>query len=226
MVRRTVELRITATTVEGFFRGRRVCSHLRDDRPGEQTIIAAHMPKAHRAYAEWTAERLVDGASQFGESTTGLVEVVLRSRAHRQQGLRSSLGILRLSKAYRADRLEGAAHRALALGTTSYASLESILKHGLDRQVLPAETTHGPPPAMAPPKRLGLAKQQLSPKTQPVEAHHLAGRCAPCHCSPPCVTFLDHLNNCAKTPYGKESKEMLTNEIEHDYISCRSLRNC
>ena len=36
--------------------------------------------------------------------------------AHPQQGYRLCLGILRLGKAYRADRLEAACQRALAIG--------------------------------------------------------------------------------------------------------------
>jgi hypothetical protein len=104
------------------------------------------MPKAHRAYAEWTPQRLVDWASQIGEATTGLIETVLSGRSHRQQGLRSSLGILRLSKAYGTDRLEAAAKRALALSTNSYASIESILKHGLDREPLSENKPPKQPP--------------------------------------------------------------------------------
>ncbi len=146
LVRRTVEVRITTTTVECFFRGRRVCSHIRDDRPGEQTTAIAHMPKAHRVYAVWTSQRLLEWAGQLGASTTRLIETVLSGRSHRQQGLRSSLGILRLSKAYGADRLEAACKRALALGTNSYTSIESILKHGLDRQPLSQNKAPKQPP--------------------------------------------------------------------------------
>ena len=40
---------------------------------------------------------------------------------------------MRLGKQYGQDRLEAACGRALAINATSYKSLESILKRGLDR---------------------------------------------------------------------------------------------
>ena len=76
-------------------------------------------------------------ANQTGPHTAALVERILATRRHPQQGYRSCLGILRLGKAYGADRLEAACQRALAIGGLSYKSIESILKHGLDQQGLP-----------------------------------------------------------------------------------------
>ena len=46
---------------------------------------------------------------------------------------------MRLGKRYGDARLEAACQRALALGACSYKSLESILKHGLDRRPLPPQ---------------------------------------------------------------------------------------
>jgi transposase len=59
---------------------------------------------------------------------------VLSSRPHPQQGFRTALGILRLAKSYGDDRLEAACKRAMAIGSTSYRSVASILKHGLDQK--------------------------------------------------------------------------------------------
>ena len=44
------------------------------------------------------------------------------------------LGLMRLGKQYTGERLEAACFRALRSGATSYRSVQSILKHGLDRQ--------------------------------------------------------------------------------------------
>jgi len=49
---------------------------------------------------------------------------------------------MRLGQRYGEARLEAACRRAIAIGACSYKSLESILKHDLDRQPLPV-----PPPA-------------------------------------------------------------------------------
>ncbi len=58
-----------------------------------------------------------------------LVDVILRSRPHPEQGFRSCVGILRLVKRYGAARVEAACARALALGTRSYSSVAAILKN-------------------------------------------------------------------------------------------------
>ena len=51
-------------------------------------------------------------------------------------GYRACLGILRLARAYSAERLEAASQRALLLAACSYRSLKSILSRSLDRQML------------------------------------------------------------------------------------------
>lgn len=48
-------------------------------------------------------------------------------------GYRSCLGILRLAKTYSAERMEAAAQRALRARAYSLRSMESILRHKLDR---------------------------------------------------------------------------------------------
>jgi transposase len=95
------------------------------------------MPTAHRHYAEWTPQRLIHWAAHSGPAVAQVVEVMLASRPHPQQGFRSCLGIMRLGKRYGDERLEAACQRALALGACSYKSIESILKHGLDRSPVP-----------------------------------------------------------------------------------------
>ena len=68
--------------------------------------------------------------------TTQLITSVLSSRPHPQQGFRTALGILRLAKSYEDHRLEAACKRALLIGSKSYRSVASILKHGLDQKPL------------------------------------------------------------------------------------------
>jgi len=139
LVRQKVEVRLTNTTVECFHNGRRVASHLRSDIKGRHTTLSEHMPKAHRQYAEWTPERLVRWAGKAGSATKELVEQIMASRAHPQQGFRSCLGIMRLGKCYGPDRLEAACERALTINARSYKSIASILKHGLDKQPMPQQ---------------------------------------------------------------------------------------
>ena len=137
LARTEVEARLTAQTVEIFHRGKRVASHRRSWRRGHHTTVAAHMPRPHREYAEWTPRRLVAWAAKTGPATGALIEQILTQRRHPQQGFRSCLGILRLAKRYGEDRLEAACRRALHIGSARYKSIESILRHGLDREPLP-----------------------------------------------------------------------------------------
>jgi transposase len=143
LVKKQLEARITAHTVELLYRGKRVASHPRSHQRAAHTTVTEHMPRPHREYAEWTPRRLVEWAKKAGPATAQLVSTILASRRHPQQGFRSCLGILRLGKTYSEARLEAACRRALRIGAHSYKSVESILKHKLDQQPLPepAQTT-------------------------------------------------------------------------------------
>src|SRR5690606_6299491 len=98
-----------------------------------------------RQAGAWSPQRLTRWAAQSGPATEQLILNVLAARQHPQQAYRSCLGILRLGKAYGDERLEAACRRALILGSHRYKSIESILRHGLDRQPL-AEPDESPLP--------------------------------------------------------------------------------
>ena len=98
------------------------------------TTDPAHMPESHRRHAQWTPSRIVAWAEKTGPVAAQLVEEILASRPHPEQGFRSALGIIRLADRYGTERTEAACERALALRSFSYSSVESILKHSLDRQ--------------------------------------------------------------------------------------------
>jgi transposase len=137
LVKHQLDVRLSEHVVEVFHQGKRVASHRRSPLKGRHTTVAAHMPKAHRHYAEWTPKRLIRWAAGSGVATARVVETILASRAHPQQGFRSCLGIMRLGKSYGPERLEAACRRALKIGGCSYKSIESILKNDLDKRPLP-----------------------------------------------------------------------------------------
>ncbi|MHB8590316.1 MAG: Mu transposase domain-containing protein [Candidatus Dormibacteraceae bacterium] len=132
-----VDIRLTASVVEIFLRGRRVASHLRSYQRGKHTTDRAHMPESHRRHLEWPPHRLVNWAERTGPQTAALVKGVMESRPHPEQGYRTCLGIMRLGKRYGDRRLEAACTRALSVHALSYRSVESILKNGLDQKPLP-----------------------------------------------------------------------------------------
>ena len=111
-LRQEVEARITAATVEIFHRGKRVVSHQRSLHPHRPSTIADHMPSAHRRYRDWTHERIRREAASVGPDTAALVDVILRSRPHPEQGFRSCIGILGLVKRFGAARVDAACTRA------------------------------------------------------------------------------------------------------------------
>jgi transposase len=133
LLRQEVEARITAATIEIFHRGKRVASHRRSLRPHRPTTVPEHMPSAHRRYRDWTHERIRHEAQAVGPDAAVLVDVILRSRPHPEQGFRSCVGILRLVKRYGAERVDAACARALVLGTRSYTSVAAILKNHRER---------------------------------------------------------------------------------------------
>lgn len=145
LVRKQLEIRYTASTVECFHRGQRIASHLRNDDRGRHSTIREHMPANHRQYAEWSPERFKRWAAKIGPQTALLTETLLAQRTYPQQAYRMLLGILRLAKVYGEPRLESACERALHFNTLSYRSIESILKNNLDRRPLTTKTDNSKP---------------------------------------------------------------------------------
>lgn len=133
LVRQRVELRLTATTVECFFKGKRVAVHARSNQRGRHSTVAAHMPEAHRKHMQWTPGRLLSWAQSVGPATREVVRWQLQSRPHPEQGYRACLGLLNLAKRYSPARLEAACLRALAIGAPTRKRICSILDTHLDQ---------------------------------------------------------------------------------------------
>lgn len=132
--REEIEVRLTARTVEFFFKGERIAAHLRMSGNGKHTTVPEHMPSSHRRFADWTIERIRREAATIGPSTALLCDLILEHRPHPEQGFRACLGIIRLTKPFSAERVEAAAIRALEIGARTYGSVKSILDNNLDRQ--------------------------------------------------------------------------------------------
>ncbi|MFC1478673.1 IS21 family transposase [Candidatus Margulisiibacteriota bacterium] len=134
--REKVEIRITSGTVSVFKDAVQIASHVRSYRKGRKTTVNDHMPKKHKEYGEWTPERILKWASQFGDHTGMVIHKLLESKPHPALAYRSALGILRMGKRYGEQRLEAACHRAINIGACSYQSIKSILEKGLDKQYI------------------------------------------------------------------------------------------
>lgn len=145
LIGRELDVRLTARIVEVFNRGQRVAVHQRAIGRGKVATEPSHRPASHQKHLEWTPERMIRWAGTIGPNTGELVKTILERRPHPEQGYRSCLGIIRLTKAYSPERVESAAARALALGGISYKSVNSILRNGLDQTPLPEQA---PPEAL------------------------------------------------------------------------------
>ena len=137
LVRQKIDARLTATTVEFFFKGKRVAAHARALARGKFTTLAEHMPEAHRRHREWTPGRLLNWARRIGPQTQAIVQWQFDHRPHPEQGYRACLGLLNLGKRYGDARLEAACQRALVIGSPMLKSVKSILEARLDQQPLP-----------------------------------------------------------------------------------------
>jgi len=116
-----------------------VASHLRSTLPHRPTTVAEHMPSSHRRYRDWTHERIRCEAAKVGPDADTLIDVILRSRPHPEQGFRSAIGILGLVKRYGSERVDAACARALLLNARSYKSVAAILKNGTDKMAPPTQ---------------------------------------------------------------------------------------
>jgi len=133
LVGQELSARFSASTVEVFHRGERVASHVRSYQRGAHTTISEHMPQSHRAHAQWTPERLIHWGASVGAHTRAVVEHLLKSKRHPEQGYRACLGLLSLARQYGQERLEAASSLAVKLQSPSRKSVLSILKTGRDQ---------------------------------------------------------------------------------------------
>lgn len=139
LIHHRLQVRLTDSSVELFHKAKRVAAHRRSFQRGHFTTLDEHRPKAHQRYLEWTPGRIIDWARKIGPQCALVVQKVMATRPHPEQGFRSCLGIIRLARGHSDARLEAACRRALHFGTASYRSIESILDKRLEAQPLEAE---------------------------------------------------------------------------------------
>jgi transposase len=126
-----LDVKVTRDLVEIFRKGQPVASHLRTR--GRYSTKPEHMPSSHREHLDWNPPRVVRRAKRIGPSVAELIDRLLSSKRHPEQGYRPSLGIVRLADRWGEDRLEAACQRALVHSACSYHSVKTILEKGLDR---------------------------------------------------------------------------------------------
>jgi transposase len=139
LVGETLWCRAAQRTVELLHKGKRVASHARSFVKYAYTTEPSHRPASHRAHLEWSPSRLIDWGRTIGPSTAALVEYVIRSKPHPEQGYRSALGILRLADKHGKDRLERASDKAFQISSPSYRTVKTMLAQRMESVALRGE---------------------------------------------------------------------------------------
>jgi hypothetical protein len=147
LVGELTDLRITASVVEIFLRGKRVASHARLWTPkGSASTVPEHRPKSHREYGAWPPSRIINWAGSIGPSVSVLVSHILGRRENPESAYRSCMALIRSGKAYEPARFDAACRRALDIGSPTRKSVLAILSRGLDAAAAP-DTSEPPPGA-------------------------------------------------------------------------------
>jgi hypothetical protein len=132
LVQEPVEVRSTPTTVEIFYKGQRVASHLRARGAWTHHHHCRTPPTVPPGASGMDA--LAHGA--LGASPSVRTRPDCSNASCRQaasgDGLSFCLGIIRLAGQYSVASMEAAAERALVTGACRYQSVKSILKNSLD----------------------------------------------------------------------------------------------
>ena len=127
-----LEARLTSTTVELFYRGKRVASHPRSSQAYGHTTTPAHMPRNHREFYDKDPGQVMEWARSVGPHTTTLLERIMKRSPIALQGWRSARGLRRVGEKYGPVRTEEACRRALRFGAQSQRPVALMLKKGLD----------------------------------------------------------------------------------------------
>jgi transposase len=131
LVRQTLWLRATETTVRVYQEYELVAVHPRLTRPGARSTCEQHLPPEAVAYKMRDPQWCVQQARSIGPACTELIEQLF---AHRVlDNLRPAQGVIGLAKPYGTKRLEAACARALAFDSPLYRTVKTILDNGLEQ---------------------------------------------------------------------------------------------
>jgi transposase len=101
LIKQRLQVRLTANTLECFYNGQRVASHIRSYLRGKHTTLPEHMPPAHQKYSQWSSARFLTWALDIGPGTHKVIQHLLTQTLHPEQSYRSCFGILTSVKTLR-----------------------------------------------------------------------------------------------------------------------------
>ncbi len=132
LINETVEYRLTSHTLEVYYQGNRIASHVSSQEIGKSTTCQEHMPRAHQEHDSWSPDGFVKWAQNIGNSVVELVNIVIENQPHPECCYRVHLGLKRLYKDYGETRFAKACRYALTINTPTFRSIKSILLNKLE----------------------------------------------------------------------------------------------
>ena len=132
-----VDIRAAENSIEVFYHGDRIASHVRKMYAPEPIYLPEHMPENHRKFLEYNTESFLDWGKSMGHSTHLVIKHFLFMHKVEQQGYKSCASLMKLADRYGTDRLENACAKALSYTPNpSLKNISTILKNGQDKVVL------------------------------------------------------------------------------------------
>ena len=126
-----VQIRLTRSLVEVYFKGSRITSHKRLERYSAKPIVKPeHMPDRHREYLNCNADEFREWAKTVGKSAEAVVRYFLTSGSAAEQGYKACVSLRKLGSRYGIRMLESACERILAFSSSpSIRTIATLLKN-------------------------------------------------------------------------------------------------
>ena len=97
-IKYVVDIRITRTIIEVFYKSFRIASHMRlRGKAGEPSTIPEHMPIQHKKYVDYNRDYFLAWAESVGLHTLTTVKGILASYKVEKQALNSCLALSKLA---------------------------------------------------------------------------------------------------------------------------------
>jgi hypothetical protein len=131
LVSKTLDIRLSETTVRLYHQHKLVAVHPRLSHPGQRSTLDERLPPEHIAYKMRDLLWCCKQPDAIGPYCRAMMDRLFEHGVLSR--LRSAQGIIRLTDRYEASRVEAACKRALAFDNLGYRSVKTILEKRLDQ---------------------------------------------------------------------------------------------
>lgn len=126
----------THSTVDVYFNGQLVASHVRNKRPYAYTTVAKHLPSHFKNYQDRSPDYYLRWAATKGPDIVHIIQKVLDMRKHPEQAYRTCDGIKHLSNKVDSEIFKNACRIAVEYGCYQYGFIKTLIENGMTNQVL------------------------------------------------------------------------------------------